>query len=59
MIISKTPYRISLFGGGTDYPKWYNKNNCSVINATINKYCYINVRKLPPCFDYKYYTEFL
>ena len=52
MIISRTPFRITLFGGGTDYPKWYNKYTGSVINATINKYCYITVRQLPPFFKY-------
>ena len=54
MIISRTPFRISLFGGGTDYPKWYNKYTGGVINATINKYCYITTRFLPPFFKYKH-----
>jgi D-glycero-alpha-D-manno-heptose-7-phosphate kinase len=54
MIISRTPFRISFFGGGTDYPSWYKKNKGSVISTTINKYCYINARYLPPFFDYKY-----
>jgi D-glycero-alpha-D-manno-heptose-7-phosphate kinase len=54
MIISRTPFRISFFGGGTDYPKWYKKNKGSVISTTINKYCYINTRYLPPFFKYKY-----
>jgi len=54
MIISKTPFRISFFGGGTDYPIWYKKNKGSVLSATINKYCYISSRYLPPFFDYKY-----
>ena len=54
MIISKTPFRISFFGGGTDYPDWYNKNRGSVISMTINKYCYVSVRYLPPFFNYKY-----
>ncbi len=54
MIISKTPFRISFFGGGTDYPVWYEKNGGSVLSTTINKYCYINCRYLPPFFDYKY-----
>ncbi len=54
MIISRTPFRISFFGGGTDFPQWYEKNNGHVISTTINKYCYINLRKLPPFFDYKY-----
>lgn len=58
MIISRTPFRISFFGGGTDYPKWYKKNSGSVISATINKYCYINVRKLPPFFNYNYYIRY-
>ncbi len=58
MIISRTPFRISLFGGGTDYPKWYKKKPGLVINATINKYCYINVRKLPPFFNYNYYIRY-
>ena len=47
MIISKTPYRISFFGGGTDYPHWYSKNNGEVISATIDKYIYISCRPLP------------
>lgn len=54
MIISKTPFRISFFGGGTDYPVWYKENGGSVLSASINKYCYINTRYLPPFFDYKY-----
>ncbi len=54
MIISRTPFRISFFGGGTDYPGWYRKNGGSVINTTINKYCYISCRYLPPFFDYKF-----
>jgi D-glycero-alpha-D-manno-heptose-7-phosphate kinase len=54
MIISRTPFRISFFGGGTDYPVWYRDNGGSVLNTTINKYCYINCRFLPPFFKYKY-----
>ncbi len=54
MIISRTPFRISLFGGGTDYPKWYNNHKGCTINATINKYCYITTRYLPPFFNYKH-----
>jgi len=41
MIICKTPYRISLFGGGTDYPQWYSKNGGEVISSTIDKYIYM------------------
>lgn len=54
MIISKTPFRISFFGGGTDYPVWYREHGGSVLSTTINKYCYISCRYLPPFFDYKY-----
>ncbi len=54
MIISKTPFRISLFGGGTDYPVWYRENGGVVIGTTINKYCYLSVSQLSPYFDHKY-----
>jgi len=54
MIISRTPFRISFFGGGTDYPAWYKDNGGVVLSAAINKYCYITCRYLPPFFDYKY-----
>ncbi len=54
MIITRTPFRISFFGGGTDYPKWYIENLGAVLSASINKYCYISCRYLPPFFDYKY-----
>lgn len=54
MIISRTPFRISFFGGGTDYPIWYKQNSGSVISTTINKYCYITLRHLPPFFRYNY-----
>lgn len=60
MIISRTPFRVSLFGGGTDFPAWYRERGGVVISATINKYCYLNVRYLPQFFDYKYrirYTQ--
>ena len=54
MIITRTPFRISFFGGGTDFPDWYNKYSGKVISTTIDKYCYISLRKLPPFFKYKY-----
>ena len=50
MAISRTPYRISFFGGGTDYPQWYRKNGGAVLSMAINKYCYISGRHLPPFF---------
>jgi D-glycero-alpha-D-manno-heptose-7-phosphate kinase len=54
MIISRTPFRISLFGGGTDYPAWYRRNGGAVIGTTINKYCYISLRTLPPFFEHRH-----
>lgn len=54
MIITRTPFRISFFGGGTDYPAWFHKNGGEVLSTTIDKYCYITCRHLPPFFDYKH-----
>ena len=54
MIISRSPLRISLFGGGTDYPEWFNKNGSIVIGGTINKYSYIHARYLPKIFNFNY-----
>ncbi|MBI3558764.1 kinase [Candidatus Gottesmanbacteria bacterium] len=54
MVISKTPYRVSFFGGGTDYPAWYRENGGAVLATTINKYCYITCRHLPPFFGHKH-----
>ena len=54
MIISKTPFRISFFGGGTDFPDYYNKYGGKVIGGSIDKYCYISIRELPPFFNHKY-----
>ncbi len=54
MIICRTPYRASFFGGGTDYPKWYLQHGGSVVGTAINKYCYITARRLPPFFEHKH-----
>lgn len=53
MIISRIPYRISFFGGGTDYPKWYLKHGGEVLATTIDKYIYISCRYLPPFFKHR------
>ena len=53
MIISRTPYRVSFFGGGTDYPAWYREHGGSVLAAGIARYCYITCRWLPPFFKHK------
>jgi D-glycero-alpha-D-manno-heptose-7-phosphate kinase len=52
MIITRTPLRISFFGGGTDYPVYYREHGGAVLSTTINKCCYITVRRLPPFFEY-------
>ena len=54
MIISRTPFRVSFFGGSTDYPAWYNNHPGAVLATSINKYCYISCRYLPPFFEHKY-----
>lgn len=54
MIITRTPYRISFFGGGTDYPAFYREHGGAVLNTTINKYCYLTCRYLPPYFEHKH-----
>jgi D-glycero-alpha-D-manno-heptose-7-phosphate kinase len=53
VIISRTPFRISFFGGGTDYPAWYAKNGGAVLATTIDKYCYLTCRYLPPFFEHR------
>ena len=52
MIITKTPFRMSFFGGGTDMPSFFQENGGSVLSTTFDKYCYVNVRHLPRFFDY-------
>ncbi|WP_076410862.1 kinase [Shewanella sp. UCD-KL12] len=54
MIISRTPFRVSFFGGGSDYPTWYKEHGGAVIGTAINKYCYLTVRNLPPFFEHKH-----
>lgn len=54
MIVTRTPFRISFFGGGTDYAAWYQEHGGVVLSTSIDKYCYISCRYLPPFFDHKY-----
>ena len=56
MIITKTPFRMSFFGGGTDLPDFFNVHGGAVLSTTFDKYCYVTVRHLPPFFE-KYSTE--
>ena len=58
MIICRTPFRVSFFGGGTDYPVWYQENGGAVLSTTIDKYCYISCRYLPPFFPYKHHIVY-
>lgn len=60
MVITRTPFRVSFFGGGTDYPVYYRKFGGAVLSTTIDKYCYIIVRNLSRVFPYRFgirYTE--
>ena len=59
MIISRTPFRISFFGGGTDYPAWYRKYGGSVLVSTIDKYCYLACRYYPPFFDHRFRISYI
>ncbi|MEI6213383.1 MAG: hypothetical protein WCP10_04690 [Desulfuromonadales bacterium] len=58
MIITRTPFRMSFFGGGTDLPAWYMENSGAVLSTSIDKYCYVSLRRLPPFFDYKHKIVF-
>jgi D-glycero-alpha-D-manno-heptose-7-phosphate kinase len=54
MIISRTPFRVSFFGGGTDYVDWYREHGGAILSTTIDRYCYISVRELPPFFEHRF-----
>jgi D-glycero-alpha-D-manno-heptose-7-phosphate kinase len=54
MVITQTPFRVSFFGGGTDFPLWFREHGGSVLSTTIDKFCFISCRKLPPFFEHKH-----
>lgn len=54
IVISRTPYRISFFGGGSDYPDWYLREGGAVLSTSIDKYCYLSCRELPPFFGVRH-----
>ena len=54
MIIVRSPYRVSFFGGGSDYHTWYEKHGGLVLSTSIDKYCYITLKKISLFFDYKH-----
>ena len=58
MIITRTPFRISFFGGGTDYPQYYQEHGGAVLSTTINKYCYVTCRYYPPFFTHRYHIRY-
>jgi len=58
VIITRTPFRISFFGGGADYPAYYREHGGAVLNTTINKYCHIICRRLPPFFGYRFLIRY-
>ena len=59
MIITRVPFRVSFFGGGTDIPVWFERFGGSVLSTTIDKYCYVTARPLPPFFDHKVRLDIL
>ena len=58
MILTATPYRVSLFGGGTDYPEWFRENHGAVLGMAINKYCYVGVKRMPIGQDLRYRVQY-
>ncbi len=58
MVITQTPFRISFFGGGTDFPAFYEQYGGQVLSTSFDKYCYLTVRHLPPFFDYSNYIAY-
>jgi D-glycero-alpha-D-manno-heptose-7-phosphate kinase len=58
MIIVRTPFRLSFFGGGTDYPPWVARHGGAVLSTTFDKYSYITCRWMPPFFDHKYHVTY-
>lgn len=58
MIISRTPFRISFFGGGTDFTEFYRKHGGAILCTTINKYCYISIHKIGQFFDFKFRASY-
>jgi len=54
MIISRTPFRVSFFGGGSDYPAWFSEHGGAVLATAIDKYCYLTCRYLPPFFEHRF-----
>ncbi len=54
MILTRTPYRMSFFGGGTDHRQWYERHGGRILTSSIDKYCYLSARRLPPFFEYRH-----
>ena len=58
MIISRTPFRVSFFGGGTDFPEFYGQHGGAVLTTTIDKFCYITIHRLAPFFKYRFKASY-
>ena len=58
MIISRTPFRVSFFGGGTDFPEFYSHHGGAVLTTTIDKFCYITIHRLAPFFKYRFKANY-
>ncbi len=58
MIISRTPFRVSLFGGGTDFPAFFGQHGGAVLAGTINQYCYLSIHRLPPLFKHRFRASY-
>ena len=58
MIISRTPFRISFFGGGTDFPEFYEKHNGAVLTTTIDQYCYLSIHHLSQFFKHHFRASY-
>ena len=58
IIISRTPFRISFFGGSTDFPAYYKDHKAAVLATSIDKYCYLQCRFFPPFFPHKYHITY-
>ena len=54
MILARAPFRVSFFGGGSDFPEWFKKNRARVLSTSIDRYCMVGLRELPRFFDHKY-----
>ena len=53
LVVTRSPFRVSFFGGGTDLPSYFTRHRGAVLGAALNRYCHLSVSDLPACFDYR------